>query len=102
MLKRLGLILLALSVVAFLSPANALWVKCYGIIQNQIFDLLIDSGRIIGITLVLAGLLAPFEALGWWAGWYDGQSDRRTLSYRPTLSPLEKITTTAPHYNCLS
>jgi len=98
MFKRIALILLALGIVVFLSPANAWWVQCYAFLENQLFDLLIDSGRIIGIALVLAGLLAPFEALGWWAGWYGGKSDRRTLIYRPAPSPPEKISITASHY----
>ncbi len=98
-LKRTALILLALSVVVFLSPANAWWVKWYGFIQNQLFNLLLDSGRIIGISLVLAGLLAPFEALGWWAGWYGGNRDKTILSLasnQPIVS--NKVTSTAPHY----
>jgi hypothetical protein len=68
MFKRVAFILLALSIVTLLSPANAWWIQWYAMIENQLFNLLIDSGRIIGISLILAGLLAPFEALGWWAG----------------------------------
>ena len=98
MLKRIVLILFALGIVAFLSPANAWWVQWYGFVQNQLFDLSLDIGRIIGIALVLAGLLAPFEALGWWAGWYGGKRDRRILSYRQDRPLPDKVTTTAPHY----
>jgi predicted Abi (CAAX) family protease len=95
MFKRVAFILLALSIVAFLSPANAWWIQWYDFVQNQLFALLIDFGRIIGISLVLAGLLAPFEALGWWAGWYGGK--RETLSFKPTQATLGKENT-APHY----
>ncbi len=98
MLKRTAIILLALSIVAFLSPANAWWVQWYGFVQNQLFDLLVDGGRIIGITLVLAGLLAPFEALGWWAGWYGGNRDTTTLVFKQNPLPLNKVTVTASHY----
>ena len=97
MLKRVVLILLALGIVIFLSPANAWWIQWYSFAQNQLLELLLDGGRIIGIALVFAGLLAPFEALGWWAGWY-GTSDRTTLSYPPTQPPPETTTTTASHY----
>ena len=83
MFKRIALILLALGIVAFLSPANAWWVRYYAVLENRILDLSIDSARIIGIAVVLAGLLAPFEALGWWAGWYGGKRDRRVISDRP-------------------
>lgn len=95
MFKRVAFILLALSIVALLSPANAWWIQWYAMIENQLFNLLIDSGRIIGISLVLAGLLAPFEALGWWAGWYGGK--RETLSLKHTQATLGKATA-APHY----
>jgi predicted Abi (CAAX) family protease len=95
MFKRIIFVLLALSIVGLLSPANAWWIKWYALIENQLFNLLIDSGRIIGISLVLAGLLAPFEALGWWAGWYGGK--RETLSFKHTPATLGKVTT-SPHY----
>ena len=100
MLRRTILILLALSLVAFLSPANAWWVKWYAFAQNQLLSLLLDGGRIVGITLVLAGLLAPFEALGWWAGWYGGdEGDATTLSFKPRrVVPVTKVTSTAPQY----
>ena len=98
MLKRIAIILLALGIVTFLSPANAWWVQWYAFVQNQLFDLLLDSGRIVGITLVLAGLLAPFEALGWWAGWYGGNRDTTTLTFDQTQLPRNKVDSTAPHY----
>ena len=94
LLRRIILISLALAVVAFLSPANAWWIRSYAFVQNQILNLLLDGGRIIGIALVLAGLLAPFEALGWWAGWYD--RDR----YTTTLTP--KITQSVPSSSATS
>ncbi|MEL6494148.1 MAG: hypothetical protein AAFQ41_03370 [Cyanobacteria bacterium J06623_7] len=98
MLKRAALILLALGVVAFLSPANAWWIQWYAIVQNQLLDWALDGGRIIGIALVLAGLLAPFEALGWWAGWYGGDRDKTTLSFNHSTVRRGKITSSASHY----
>ncbi|MGL5832142.1 MAG: hypothetical protein ACRC1Z_02795, partial [Waterburya sp.] len=97
MFKRIVFVLLALSVVALLSPANAWWLQWYAIVENHLFDVLLDSGRIIGISLVLAGLLAPFEALGWWAGWYGGKRDTTTLAFKQTQVPLYQVHT-APHY----
>ena len=79
MLRRIILVLLALATVAFLSPANVWWIRWYAFAQSQLLNLLLDGGRIVGIALILAGLLAPFEALGWWAGWYG--SDRTFPSY---------------------
>lgn len=98
MIKRIALILLALGIVVFLSPANAWWVQWYGFVQNQLFDLLIDGGRIIGISLVLAGLLAPFEALGWWAGWYGSDHDKTTVNHSYPQLPIKKVTDTKSHY----
>ncbi|MEY2856979.1 MAG: hypothetical protein RLZZ74_1291, partial [Cyanobacteriota bacterium] len=96
-MKRVVFILLALSIVALLSPANAWWIQWYALVENQLFNLLLDSGRIIGISLVLAGLLAPFEALGWWAGWYGGKRDPSTLAFKHTQATLDQVNT-APHY----
>ena len=93
--KKVGLIVLALGIVIFLSPANAWWVKGYAFIQNQLLNLLLDGGRIIIIAFVLAGLLAPFEALGWWAGWYGGERDTTTLAFKPQQTETNKQTTVA-------
>ena len=99
MLRRIILVLLTLAIIAFLSPANAWWVQWYAFLQYRVLNLLLDSGRIIGIALLLAGLLAPFEALGWWAGWYDGDRDRATLSAKSVPTPAtEPRTPTTLHY----
>ena len=98
MLKRIALILLALGIVVFLSPANAWWVQWYAFVHSQLFDLLLDGGRIIGIALVLAGLLAPFEALGWWAGWYGDKRDTIELADIPHPLPRNELSTTVNHY----
>ena len=98
MFKPVALVLLALSTVAFLSPANAWWIGWYGVVQNQLLDLLLDGGRIAGIALILAGLLAPFEALGWWAGWYGTHRDTTTLSFQPTPVNFDDRSTASAHY----
>jgi predicted Abi (CAAX) family protease len=98
MLKRTAIILLALGILAFLSPANAWWAQWYAFMENQLFGFLLDSGRIVGITIVLAGLLAPFEALGWWAGWYGGNRDTTTITLKQPQLPLNQATTTTFHY----
>lgn len=98
MLGRTLIILLALGIIAFLSPANAWWIQWYNFLQTELLNLLLDGGRIIGISLVLAGLLAPFEALGWWAGWYGDSRDTTTLSHKPRATPKPQITPTASHY----
>ena len=96
-IKRAALVFLAFGIVAFLSPANAWWVRWYDFIQSQLVNFLIDSGRIIGIALVLAGLLAPFEALGWWAGWY-GKNGDTSLATNSIAKNSVRVATANPHY----
>lgn len=48
---------------------------------------------IVGVVLVvflIAGVLSPFEALGWWAGWY-GEESQRTL-------PVDSAPANARHF----
>lgn len=97
MIRRTLLVLLALAAVAFLSPVNAWWIQLYDLLHAELLNLLFDGGRIVGIALVLAGLLAPYEALGWWAGWYGNSQDTTTLS----CGRFQLITdnkSTSPHY----
>ena len=98
MFRRTLIILLALGTIAFLSPVNAWWIQWYNFLQAELLDLLLDGGRIIGISLVLAGLLAPFEALGWWAGWYGNSRDTTTLALKSKATPRKQITPIASHY----
>ncbi|WP_036482933.1 hypothetical protein [Myxosarcina sp. GI1] len=75
LIRRSAFVILALALIAFLSPANAWWRQWYLLLQGELFKLLFDVGRIILISMTIAGLLAPFEALGWWAGWYGEERD---------------------------
>jgi len=98
MKKHYALILLALGALILLSPANAWWVQLSGFAQNTLWDLLLDGLRVIGIAIILAGLLAPFEALGWWAGWYGGDDDKTTLSFNKTRLAARPQKSINPHY----
>ncbi|AFZ34102.1 hypothetical protein Sta7437_0495 [Stanieria cyanosphaera PCC 7437] len=86
-LKSWALICLALSLIVFLSPINIWWLSWYRVAENQLFNLSLDLIRIGLLTLTFAGLLAPFEALGWWAGWYGNNPD-------PKQQPLLKKNST--------
>ncbi|MBV9390056.1 MAG: hypothetical protein JOZ78_26835 [Chroococcidiopsidaceae cyanobacterium CP_BM_ER_R8_30] len=44
-----------------------------------------DLGWIGLVALIFAGLLAPLEALGWWAGWYGEGVDTRFVSTLPSM-----------------
>ncbi len=77
MIRRLlnlsGIVLLAVGAIVLLSPINDRWLQWYLAFNNQLLGLVVDLARVSLIALLVAGLLSPFEALGWWAGWYgDG------------------------------
>ena len=38
---------------------------------------------VAGIALMAAGALAPLEALGWWAGWFEGRDLERDAGLEP-------------------
>ncbi len=45
---------------------------------------------LIIIVFLLAGVLSPFEALGWWAGWYGDDDDAITKT-RPKTSKADRF-----------
>ena len=70
-------ILLVVGAIVLLSPANERWLNWYLTFNSSFLRLLVDLVRVSAIALLIAGLLSPFEALGWWAGWYgDGIETR--------------------------
>ena len=73
LLKLSAVVFLAVGAIVLLSPANEQWLNWYLAFNSKLLKLVIDLLRVGLIALLLAGLLSPFEALGWWAGWYgDG------------------------------
>lgn len=60
--------------IVLLSPIRHWWFAWYRNLGG-IFKLVFDLVWIGIIALVAAALLAPLEALGWWAGWYGDQVD---------------------------
>ncbi|PSN10432.1 CAAX protease, partial [filamentous cyanobacterium CCT1] len=79
----LGLALLALLVALSLEPLRSVFTPWQG--QSRTARWLADLLWIGAIALVVGAILAPLEALGWWAGWYgDGVS---TLSPQPVDEP---------------
>lgn len=73
LLKLSAVVLLAVGAIVLLSPFNQQWLNWYLAFNSKLLKLVIDLARVSLISLLLAGLLSPFEALGWWAGWYgDG------------------------------
>lgn len=73
LIQLICVVLLTVGVIVLLSPANEQWLQWYLALNNKLLKLVVDLARVSLIALLLAGLLSPFEALGWWAGWYgDG------------------------------
>jgi predicted Abi (CAAX) family protease len=81
----LGMLLLFALVAILLRPIREslfIWHESLPKLVRWIFD----SIWIGVIALVFAGLLAPLEALGWWAGWYDDELE----TYNSTTPPPDR------------
>ena len=73
LIKLCAAIFLAIGAIILLSPVNEQWLEWYLIFNSKLLGFVFDLTRVGLIALVIAGLLSPFESLGWWAGWYgDG------------------------------
>jgi len=68
----LGLALLALITALALDPLRTLLMGWYTS-TSTLVQLALDLTWIGAIATVVGGLLAPVEALGWWAGWYGDE-----------------------------
>jgi len=90
LIKLSAVILLAVGTIVLLSPVNDQWLQWYLAFNNKLLKLVVDLVRVSLIALLVAGLLSPFEALGWWAGWYgDGIETRITCKFPEHLSAPE-------------
>ncbi|HIK17469.1 MAG TPA: CAAX protease [Leptolyngbyaceae cyanobacterium M33_DOE_097] len=70
--------LLGALVIFLLSPLREWLLSWY---SNLLFyeRLAVDLLWIGIVTLVVAAIIAPLEALGWWAGWYGDRLDATTI-----------------------
>jgi hypothetical protein len=84
-IKLCAAILLAIGTIILLSPVNEQWVQWYLAFNSKLFGFVFDLIRVGLIALVIAGLLSPFESLGWWAGWYGDGIETYTL-FPPALA----------------
>jgi len=71
-LSLVGMALLAYLVAVLLEPVRNGLFGWYSDLPG-VFRFLFDLVWIGVIALAFAGLLAPLETLGWWAGWYDDE-----------------------------
>ena len=85
-------VVLAVVAIVLLSPMNEQWLNWYLAFNNKLLKLVVDLARVGLIALLLAGLLSPFEALGWWAGWYgDGIETHITCKIPASLSASNSL-----------
>jgi predicted Abi (CAAX) family protease len=69
-----GIFLLTVIIIIFLAPLRTWMLDSYASIPRTLrFG--VDLVWIGLVALAVAGLLAPLETLGWWAGWYDDELD---------------------------
>ncbi|MEB3277843.1 MAG: CAAX protease [Lyngbya sp.] len=71
-LGLLGIAVLTYITIVFLQPVREWWFGWY-ISLPSLFRFIFNLFWIGVIAIVVAGLLAPLETLGWWAGWYDDE-----------------------------
>ncbi|MEL7224902.1 MAG: hypothetical protein AAGL17_08545, partial [Cyanobacteria bacterium J06576_12] len=90
LIKLSCVVLLAVGAIILLSPVNEQWLDWYLIFNSKLLNAVLDLARVGLIALLIAGLLSPFEALGWWAGWYgDGIETSITCKFPKQLPALE-------------
>ncbi len=70
----LAMALLTILVIVLFRPIRA-WISEWHGDLPQLLRLIFDLLWIAIIAIVVAGLLAPLETLGWWAGWYEDEID---------------------------
>ena len=57
--------------------------------------------KLLGIAfflLLIAGALAPFESLGWWAGWFGRPAEKVSATVADQNKPAQQGNTEAKHY----
>ncbi|MGD1865867.1 MAG: hypothetical protein ACFB0D_15055 [Phormidesmis sp.] len=87
LIKLTCVVLLTVGAIVLLSPVNAQWLDWYLVFNSKLLSAVVDLARVSLIALLIAGLLSPFEALGWWAGWYgDGIETHITCKLPSRLS----------------
>jgi predicted Abi (CAAX) family protease len=83
----LAMALFAFAVVILLRPVREWWFGSYNH-WPYLLRLALDLLWILAIAIVIAGLLAPLETLGWWAGWYNDEVDT-TLNAGELAEPVD-------------
>lgn len=77
LISLLGMTILLIVIALVLNPVRSALLNWYDDLP-QLFKLIFNLTWIGVIATVFAGILAPLETLGWWAGWYDDQLETVT------------------------
>ncbi|MBW4593025.1 MAG: CAAX protease [Brasilonema angustatum HA4187-MV1] len=72
----LGIVFIAVLCTVLFPELSHLWLGWYNALGGAL-KLTVDLLQISFIAILFAGLLAPLEALGWWAGWYGDKVDTK-------------------------
>lgn len=67
-----ALLLLTLVVLVLLRPVREWWFGWFDNLPGVV-QLGLNLAWVGAIAVIVAGLLAPLETLGWWAGWYEDE-----------------------------
>ncbi|HHP7244560.1 MAG TPA: Yip1 family protein [Elainellaceae cyanobacterium] len=70
----IGMVTLTVFVVVLFRPIQV-WLSDWSDHIPQLVRPIFDLAWIAMLATVVAGLIAPLETLGWWAGWYDDEVD---------------------------
>jgi len=84
-LLYVGLALLALITAIALDPLRDVVLGWYTTSSTWV-QLALDLTWIGAVAMVVGGLLAPVEALGWWAGWYGDDIQIIEVEEEPAVS----------------
>ena len=90
LVKFLSITLVAIAVavlVPLASPSLAFW----SVTLDYTWKLFVNLIAISLIALLIAALLSPLEALGWWAGWYKSELDTSFQDFSQIATPLRYI-----------
>ncbi|RZM76643.1 CAAX amino protease [Leptolyngbya iicbica] len=66
------MLILTLVVLALLKPIRVWWFGWFGQLPT-LLRFVLQLTWIGVVAVIVAGLLAPLETLGWWAGWFDDE-----------------------------
>ena len=90
LVKFIGIALVAIAIVVLLPQAGNL-LAFWSVTLSYTWKLFVNLAAISLTALLIAALLSPLEALGWWAGWYKSELDTSFQDFSQTATPIGYI-----------